>query len=231
MEDVLDKIYSRKRIHFNKNNSKLVKVTSIVIIAIVTGFSIIKTIKPMVNTMCISKAKSIATIISNEEATNVMKNYEYSDLVKIARDQNGKITGIETLVIPINEIISDVAVRIQKRFDSEEENDLYVRTGMLTGSRIFANSGPKFKFRISNYGEVETDFRSEFKEAGINQTLHRLYLQVDCDVSILGPFETIKQRISNQVVLAENIIVGEIPETYYNFNGKSTDEQALEVVE
>lgn len=227
----MEKIYSRKKINLKRGNSKLIKITAIVVIAIFTGFSIINSVKPMMNTICTSKAKSIATMISNEEATNVMKNYEYSDLVKISRDSNGKITGIETLVIPINEIISDVAVRIQKRFDEEEEKDLYIRAGMLTGSRLFTNSGPKFKFRISNYGDIETDFRSEFKEAGINQTLHRLYLQVDCKVAILGPFETIQETISNQVILAENVIVGEIPETFYNFNGKDVEEEAIEVIE
>lgn len=227
----MEKIYSRRKINLEKGNNKLLKITIIIIIAIFSGTSMINSIKPMINKMCSSKAKSIATMISNEEATNVMKNYEYTDLVDISRDVNGKIMGIQTLVIPINEIISDVAVRIQKRFEEEEEKDMYIRVGMLTGSKILANSGPRFKFRIANYGEIETDFRSEFKEAGINQTLHRLYLQVDCNVAILGPFGTTEEKISNQVILAENIIVGEIPDTYYNFEGKDIEQGALEMIE
>lgn len=226
----MEKIYSRRKISLERGNNKLLKITIIIIIAIVTVTSIINSIKPIINKMCSSKAKSIATIISNEEATNVMKNYEYTDLVNISRDVNGKITGIQTLIIPVNEIISDVAVRIQKRFE-EEEKDMYIRVGMLTGSKILANSGPRFKFRITNYGEIETDFRSEFKESGINQTLHRLYLQVDCNVAILGPFGTTEEKISNQVILAENIIVGEIPDAYYNFEGKDIEQGALETIE
>lgn len=227
----MEKIYSRKRINLEKGNSKLLKITIIIIIAIVTCISIINSMKPALNRIYSREAKSFATMVSNEEATNVMKNYEYQDLVTISKDANGKITGIQTQVIPVNEIISDVAVRIQKRFDEEREKEVYIRSGILTGSGIFTNSGPKFKIRISNFGDIKTDFRSEFKETGVNQTLHRLYLQVDCKVAVSGPFGTMEEEISNQVVLAENVIVGEIPETYYKFNGGDVEQEAMEMIE
>lgn len=72
--------------------------------------------------------------------------------------------------------------------------------------------------------------RSEFKSQGVNQTLHRLYLEVKCKVNILTPFKDIEKEITNQVLLLENIIVGKIPETYYNFNNTNTDETAMEVI-
>ena len=79
-------------------------------------------------------------------------------------------------------------------------------------------------------GTVETDLRSEFKEAGINQTLHRIYLEVKCKVTILTPFETIDEEIYNQVLLAEGLIVGDVPNSYYNLEGLNSD-QMMEVVE
>ena len=79
-------------------------------------------------------------------------------------------------------------------------------------------------------GTVETDLRSEFKEAGINQTLHRIYLEIRCDVSILTPYETINETIVNQVLLTEGVIVGNIPNTYYNLEGLNS-EQMMEVIE
>ena len=66
---------------------------------------------------------------------------------------------------------------------------------------------------------METDLRSEFTDQGINQTVHRIYLQVVCEVSILTPFQDITEKITNQVLLAENVIIGNIPETYYNLEG------------
>ena len=73
--------------------------------------------------------------------------------------------------------------------------------------------------KLSTTGTVETSVRSEFESRGINQTIHRLYLDVECKVSILTPYNTIEDSITNQVVLIENVIVGLIPSTYYNLEG------------
>lgn len=79
-------------------------------------------------------------------------------------------------------------------------------------------------------GNVLTDLKSEFEEAGINQTLHRVYLEVVCNVTILTPYETITETITNQVLLIEGLIVGNIPDAYYNLEGL-TDNQMLDIVE
>lgn len=103
--------------------------------------------------------------------------------------------------------------------------------GSFTGFKLLAGRGPGIKIRISSIGNVKTDLRSEFIAQGINQTLHRIYLQVDCEVSILTPFDNITQSISNQVLIAENVIVGRIPNTYYNLEGINGTSDALEVIE
>ena len=79
--------------------------------------------------------------------------------------------------------------------------------------------GPSIPMKLSTTGTVETNVRSEFESKGINQTIHRLYLDVKCKVSILTPYNTIEDSITNQVVLIENVIVGLIPSTYYNLEG------------
>lgn len=79
-------------------------------------------------------------------------------------------------------------------------------------------------------GTVETDLKSEFKETGINQTLHRIYLEVKCKVTILTPYNTMSETVTNQVLLAEGVIIGNIPDTYYNLEGLNSD-QMLEMVE
>lgn len=97
--------------------------------------------------------------------------------------------------------------------------------------KLLAGRGPGVKIRISSIGTVETDLRSEFTAQGINQTLHRIYLEVKCNVNILTPFHDIEKQITNQVLLAENIIVGNIPNTYYNLEGMKDSSEALEVIE
>ena len=102
--------------------------------------------------------------------------------------------------------------------------------GSFTGFKLLSGRGPGIKIRISSVGDVATDLRSEFTSQGINQTLHRVYLQVNTNVNILTPFDNIEKEISNQVLLMENVIIGEIPSTYYNLEGLNNGDE-LEVIE
>ena len=87
------------------------------------------------------------------------------------------------------------------------------------GTKILSGRGPDIPIKMSTVGNVETNLISQFSHAGINQTIHRIYLDVKCNVTILTPFDTVEQQITNQVLIAEAVIVGEVPETYYNLNG------------
>ena len=190
----------------------------------------ISSINPIFEALCSKEAKSIATLISNEEATNVMKNYNYDDMIFIEKDSNGNIAMVKSNVITLNEIISDVAIKIQNRFNELETEDVYINIGSFTGIKLFAGYGPRVKFNIVPIGNIDTNYISEFSAAGINQTLHRIYLDVRCKVKILTPFESIEEDIVNQVILAENIIVGTIPDTYYNLEGLESGD-AMEVMQ
>ena len=103
--------------------------------------------------------------------------------------------------------------------------------GSFTGLKLLAGRGPRVKIQISPIGSVETDLKSEFVTQGINQTVHRVYLEVRAKVNILTPFQNMEKEITNQVLLLENVIVGKIPETYYNFDGNNNENVALEVIE
>lgn len=96
---------------------------------------------------------------------------------------------------------------------------------------MLAGKGPKIKISISSIGNIETDLKSEFISQGINQTLHRVFLQIKCQISILTPFDDITKEITNQVLLAENVIIGTTPNTYYNLEGLDAKTDALDVLE
>ena len=200
------------------------------VIAFSTVKIVLDAISPIFEELCEDKAKSIATIISNNEATNVMKDHTYDELFTIEKDNDGNITMIKSNIVPINEIISDVAIKIQNSINERGRENIRIAIGSFTGSKLLAGRGPGVPIRISSIGNVETDLRSEFSVQGINQTLHRVYLQVDCEVSILTPYNTISEKISNQVILIENVIVGKIPSTYYNLDGIDSN-NALDIIE
>ena len=234
MKYKIEYIYSRKRIKVSPKNKKAIKKSitffTIIIIAVFTAVIIISSINPIFEALCTNKAKSIATIISNEKATEVMSNYSYEDLIFIEKDSNGNIAMVKSNVITLNEIISDVAVKIQNSFDELETKDVYINIGSFTGVKLFAGYGPRVKFQIVPIGSIDTNFISELSAAGINQTLHRIYLDVRCKVKILTPFESVEEEIVNQVILAENVIVGTIPDTYYNLEGLESG-SAMEVMQ
>ena len=237
----MDKIYSRPRIRLpkvvlngpnatNPKTRKMVKIIIILIIAFSTAKISLDAVYPIFDTLCENRAKSIATTVSNQQATNVMKQYSYEDLFSIEKDSDGNITMIKTNVVAINEIISDVPIKIQNEIDSKGRENIEIALGSFTGFKLLAGRGPGIKIRISCIGSVETDLKSEFISQGINQTLHRVYLDVKCKVAILTPFNDIEKEIVNQVLLMENVIVGNIPNTYYNLEGLN-ESDSLELIE
>lgn len=109
----------------------------------------------------------------------------------------------------INEITSDIAVNIQNALENYPKSKVKIALGSLTGVKFLSGIGPDIKIKLSSTGAVNTDLKSEFMEKSINQTVHRVYLQIDCTVNILTPFEITKTDVSNQVLLIENVIIGE----------------------
>ena len=96
---------------------------------------------------------------------------------------------------------------------------------------MLSGRGPGVKIRISSIGNIDTNLNSEFTSQGINQTLHRIYVDISCNVKVLTPFKDIERKITNKVLLAENVIFGNIPDTYYNLEGLNGTSDALEMVE
>lgn len=220
-----DKIYSRtrfcitNRVSKKDKNTKIFSVIFIIIVAIFTFYTIRKAINPIIDELCIDQAKNIATKISNEEATVVMDKYCYDDLITIIRDNDGNIKILKTNTKNINQIMSDIPVSMLDKFKQSENANISLHLGSILGTKIFSATGPKINIRIANVGNVDTKLKSEFISQGINQTLHRIYLELNCEVTILTPYDTIKQKIDNQVLIAESVIVGDVPYSYYNMNG------------
>lgn len=230
----MSKIYSRTKIRIPninvKNKRKMAMIIIFITAIVISAKLMLDAVNPIFDTLCENEAKSLATIISNEQATNVMTEHSYDELFTVEKDANGNVTMIKSNVIPINEIISDVAVKIQEEINQQGRQNIQIALGSFTGIKLLSGRGIGIKIKISPVGNVETDLRSEFEAQGINQTLHRIYLQVKCEVSILTPFKDITKDITNQVLIMENVIIGIVPSTYYNIEGINKSD-ALEFVE
>ncbi len=149
----MDKIYSRRRIAIPKmffskfpkgkddlKKAKLLKILLIIIIAICVMVWIIGGINPIINKLCIDTSKKEATLVSNQKATEVMSNYVYEDLVTIYRDDDGNITMLQSNIIAINEITSDIAIKIQEEFSNKDKSKIYLKLRELYRNKnIFWN--------------------------------------------------------------------------------------------
>lgn len=237
------KIYSRPRLNlkFLKNTprsngarkkiKKTMPVFTIFLIAVITCFSVWNFINPIFENLCEDKTKSIATLITNDETTNIMKKYNYENFFTIEKDEKENIQMINANVLKINQVTSDIALSIQKRLDENQKKSVHISLGAITGIKYLSGFGPKINIKIATTGNVETNLKSEFISQGVNQTMHRVYLEIKTNVNILTSFKTIQKTIENQVLIAENIIIGDIPSAYYNFEGTNSEQEALRLIE
>ena len=237
----MDKIYSRPRIKlpkinllYKRNNRKQKKKIQKVLISILIILLIIKLlfdyINPMFEEMCIAKAKSIAIQIINIKTQNSIDKIDYNDIVTIIKDNNGNITMVKANALSINRISVELTTDIQNAFENENQTSIYIPIGSIFGNEILSNVGPQIPIQINPTGVVTTQFRSEFEAAGINQTIHRIYLYTVCKINIITPLRTMSNEVTSEVIVAESVIVGPVPDSYYNLEGLQRSD-AMEVVE
>lgn len=218
----MDLIYSRNRIRIPKDNpkfSKSIRILIILFIAILTVTVAFNSLNPIFEARCEEKIKEIATNISNTESSNILKQKDYSNIVELVKDEKGNISIIKSDVVVINEIASDIALAIQKELSKLETEAVKIPVGSLLSNKFFAGFGPSINLKVISSGNIKTEIKTEFVSSGINQTMYRLYLELECEVEIITPFNKMNTIITNQVLLVETVIIGEIPSNYYNLEG------------
>lgn len=194
------------------------------IIGYFTAITIIKAITPIIERQCKVIAKSTASEYANQVCNKAMENLTYEDLCTIDRDSEGRIRLISLNVVNVNKLNSQIALEIQEKLNDSTSSKFYIRLGSFTGSKLLSGRGPNVEVRMSTIGSVTTDIKSEFEETGINQTLHKIYIDINCNVSMLSPFKDIDEQITAQVLLSETVISGDIPDSYYDLEGMSPED-------
>jgi sporulation protein YunB len=220
----MDRIYSRPRIrlknfkkNFKKNRAKNTIYIILVMIFLIIVF-FIKAAYPVFVATCENSASSVAVSILNKEVNEVMLQYNYNDLVNIQKDDSGSVSYIEARIMPINEIVAKITNNIQEELDKTSMISVKINFGSVSGISALSAVSPNFNVALERAGSIEADIKSEFSAVGINQTLHRIYLDLECTIGILTPFETLNKTVSSQVLLTETVIVGSVPDTYYNYD-------------
>ena len=143
---------------------------------------------------------------------------DYGRLVDFDKDTEGRVTALKSNMAALKRLQASIADYILQRMAEVSSTDLAIPIGTLTGSPLLAGRGPCLHVRMQSVGTATARFDNQFSSAGINQTRHRIILDVDVHVSILLPGLTTYTKVSNEISVAETVIVGGVPDTYTYFS-------------
>ena len=146
-------------------------------------------------------------------------NIAYDRIVYFEKDINGRITALKTNIGEVNSLKTQTLNTINEEILDTDDFDIGVPIGSLFVPEFLSGRGPRIPVRILSVRNSDATFESSFVQAGINQTLHQLNMCVLVDVTILVLGRTVSFTVTSQVVVAETIIVGDVPDTYLQAGG------------
>lgn len=202
------RIYRRKR-------SLLLRLALVMLLPLGLFLWAEHNLRPVILAMAEAQARVLAVQAMNDAVFEVMREGGvYSDLMHVVLDGEGRVSMMQANTARMNELATQAALAVQKNLDAIAEAGVEIPLGAAFGSRLLAGSGPIVHVRVVPVGAVSTEFVSEFTAAGINQTRHRIFLQMDATVQMVIPTGTQTAAVSAHVPVAESIIVGEVPDSF-----------------
>lgn len=179
------------------------------------------------------QTRAAAVRILSEETLALLEPMElsYEDISRIHRDENGKITSIETDTVKMNLIKSRLEQGVTAALNSGEGQGISLPLGSLLGNEYLSGRGPAVTVRMIPTGALQAEFVSRFQSAGINQTSHRIVLNLTLDVTGMVPLHSAETTVTTNFVLVDTVIVGEVPEYYTNIAGGYSNELSSSVLD
>lgn len=143
----------------------------------------------------------------------------YENVVYFEKDINGRVTALKTNVARINLLKTETLNFVNQTLPDLDKFDVGVPIGSLILPEFLSGKGPQIPVQVISVRNSDATFHSNFTQAGINQTLHQLQMTVLVDVTVLILGQTVDFTVSSDVVVAETVIVGEVPDTYLQLGG------------
>lgn len=144
---------------------------------------------------------------------------QYDRIVFFEKDLNGRITALKTNMSEVNRLKTNILNLINDEIMDMDTADMGIPLGSLILPEFLSGRGPAVPIEILSISNSDAGFESYFTEAGINQTLQKLTMDVSVDVTVLVLGKTESFTVTSQVVVAETIIVGQVPDTLLQAGG------------
>lgn len=184
-------------------------------------------LQPMIERLATTRVSNTVNRIVYDAVNEAIESGEisYEQLIHYEKDNDGKVTMVTSNMAAFNRLQSQILDLILTRIDQVSARELSIALGSLTGTPLLAGRGPRIHVRMESVGSSSARFQNEFESAGINQTKHRIILEIDVYVSILLPTITTATKVSNHITVAETVIVGAVPDSYTYFSSPETTYQ------
>ena len=150
---------------------------------------------------------------------------QYDRIVFFEKDLDGRITALKTNMSEVNRLKTDILNIINDEILALDTSDIGIPMGSLFLPEFFSGKGFAIPVHILSIRNSDANFTSHFSQAGINQTLHQLIMEVSVDVAVLVLGETDSFTMTSEVVVAETVIVGDVPQTYLQTGGNYGSER------
>ena len=173
-------------------------------------------IVPTVMGSAVAEVRAMCTETINSAVTAVVGGgVEYDDLFSVVRDDAGNIEMVQANSPEINMVAREIANLAQANLDALDLKEISIPIGTFTGLALLTGLGPDVTISVMPIGSALCDFVSYFIAAGINQTLHKIYIDVHAEINIITPLDEPTITVKAEELVAENLIVGEVPEFYF----------------
>ena len=187
-------------------------------LAVVGVFALSHVLRDMVTEYAASQARDEVVTKVNAIVKDVMAQTqaEGKSLVELQRGENGAVTAVSANAVVINDLAAEV---LSRAIAETEENAVTVEIPLanLFGSVLLMNHGPSISAHVTVLSSSTAGFRSELAGAGINQTRHQLFLDLDIQLSFVLPWRALDTSVQTEILLSETVIVGAVPNSYMNW--------------
>ena len=209
------------RIHSRKRRRRLRIVLTLLVLALIGGFWLFRVrLEPIVESLAMMQVESIVSGAVNDAIGEQIAqgNLDYDRMIFFEKDLNGNITALKTNMSEVNRLKTEILNRLDQKLNVLETKRLEIALGSIFAPTILSGRGPGVNVRITAANNSDAQFLNQFQTAGINQTLHRILLKISVDVTVLLPTESLDTTVTAQVVVAETVLVGNVPQTYLTYD-------------
>jgi len=202
----------------HKGNSKKTVAFILTLVLLVTALLGLRNLQPILTEMATATSRDIVTQAINDAINRRLSDgtLSYDSLITLEKDDSGAITALTTDMAKINTLQAEITNEVIDAVSEMGSARLRVPLGNIIGGSWLSGRGPGIPFKVVSLATSSAKFENAFESAGINQTKHKILIDVTVDVSILMPGKTTKTQVQSQVLVAETVIVGDVPNSYVN---------------